>query len=60
MATVFGEWHQVWGSALQLLINLVGIVVAGVITLVIVRWIDVHRAGRRERGARTKFETQLP
>lgn len=48
VAMVLGEWSQVGGSALQLLINLVGIVLAGVATLMIVRWIDVYRASRRE------------
>lgn len=48
VATVFGEWHQVGGSALQLLINLIGIVLAGVVTLTIVRRLDVYRAARRE------------
>ncbi|MET3806433.1 putative hydrophobic protein (TIGR00271 family) [Nakamurella sp. UYEF19] len=47
VATVLGEWHQVGGSALQLLINLIGIVLAGVVTLMIVRRIDVYRASRR-------------
>ena len=63
VATVFGEWHQVWGSALQLLINLIGIVLAGVLTLLIVRQFDVYRARRRDRGRggpRSKLETQLP
>ncbi len=52
VATVFGQWSQVGGSALQLLINLIGIVLAGVVTLTIVRQIDVRRASRRE------FETR--
>ncbi|SDP21739.1 uncharacterized hydrophobic domain-containing protein [Nakamurella panacisegetis] len=60
VATVFGEWHQVWGSALQLLINLIGIVVAGVVTLFVVRRFDVFRAARRGRRARSKLETRLP
>lgn len=48
VATVLGEWSQVGGSALQLLINLIGIVLAGVATLMVVRRIDVYRASRRE------------
>lgn len=47
VATVLGKWSQVGGSALQLLINLVGIVLSGVLTLIIVRRIDVYRAARR-------------
>lgn len=50
VAAVLGEWRQVGGSALQLLINLIGIVVAGIITLGIVQWIDSHRADRRGSG----------
>jgi uncharacterized hydrophobic protein (TIGR00271 family) len=35
---VLGEWSQVWGSAVQLLINLAGIVAAAVAMLVARRW----------------------
>ena len=35
---VLGEWSQVWGSAVQLLINLIGIVVAAVAMLLARRW----------------------
>ena len=35
---VLGEWSQVWGSAVQLLINLAGIVVAAVAMLLARRW----------------------
>ncbi len=51
VAIVLGEWRQVGGSALQLLINLLGIVVAGVVTLLIVRRVDVYRADVRDRRA---------
>ncbi len=35
VATAYGAWHEVGGAALQLAINLVGLVAAGVVTLVI-------------------------
>jgi uncharacterized hydrophobic protein (TIGR00271 family) len=35
VATAYREWSEVWGSALQLLINLAGIVLAGVATLAV-------------------------
>ncbi len=54
VAAVLGEWHQVGGSALQLLINLVGIVVAAVLTLLVVRRVDVRRAARRAHAVRTR------
>jgi uncharacterized hydrophobic protein (TIGR00271 family) len=41
---VLGQWHETWQSVAQLGINLVGIVVAGVITLAI-----RQAAGRRSR-----------
>lgn len=37
VAGVLGEWHETWQSLLQLAINLVGIVAAGVATLTILR-----------------------
>ncbi len=49
VAAVLGKWSQAGGSALQLLINVTGIVLAGVITLLIVRRIDLYRARRRSR-----------
>jgi uncharacterized hydrophobic protein (TIGR00271 family) len=35
VATAYREWTEVWGSALQLAINLTGIVVAGSVTLLV-------------------------
>ena len=35
---VLGEWSEVWGSALQLVINLVGIVVAASVMLLVRQW----------------------
>jgi uncharacterized hydrophobic protein (TIGR00271 family) len=47
---VLGEWSQVWGSALQLLINLVGIVLAAAAMLWTRRWAH-SRHLRRSTGA---------
>lgn len=43
---VLGEWSQVWGSAVQLLINLVGIVLAASVMLLARRW--GHRMNPRK------------
>ena len=52
VGAVLGDWGQVRGSALQLIINLVAIVVSGLITLAVVRRFDVFRAARRRRVRR--------
>jgi uncharacterized hydrophobic protein (TIGR00271 family) len=59
---VLGEWSQVWGSAVQLLINLAGIVVAAVSMLLARRW--GHRFNNRtgnlfdpDRRRRTPFRS---
>lgn len=44
VAAVLGDWSRAAGSLVQLLVNVVGIVIAGVIVLMIVR------ASRRRRG----------
>ena len=48
---VLGHWNSVGGAAAQLLINLVGIVIAAVVTLLVVQWVDRRRAARRARGS---------
>ena len=48
IAAAYGEWETFRGSAAQLGLNLVGIVVAGTLTLAIQRWLF---ARRRERHA---------
>jgi uncharacterized hydrophobic protein (TIGR00271 family) len=54
VGAVLGHWGPVLGAALQLLINLFGIVLAAVTTLLVVRWIDVRRANRtRHRSSST-------
>jgi uncharacterized hydrophobic protein (TIGR00271 family) len=37
VAVAYGVWHEAWGSAVQLLVNITAIVVAGVLTLAIQR-----------------------
>lgn len=59
VAAVVGEWKQVGGSALQLLINVTGIVLAGVVTLLVVQRVDVYRAERRDRGVRSATGTRV-
>jgi uncharacterized membrane protein len=55
---VLGEWSEVWGSALQLVINLVGIVFAASVMLLVRQW-DLRRRGRTGglalQGARSRF-----
>jgi uncharacterized hydrophobic protein (TIGR00271 family) len=46
VAAVLGQWHESWQSLLQLAINLVGIVVAGVTTLAILQWARASRSAR--------------
>ncbi|SFF41242.1 DUF389 domain-containing protein [Streptomyces mirabilis] len=50
VAFAYGEYRQAWGSTEQLLLNLVGIVLAGTFTLVVQKWLW---AQQRERTART-------
>ena len=55
---VLGEWSEVWGSALQLVINLVGIVFAASVMLLVRQW-DLRRRGRTGglalQGPRSRF-----
>jgi uncharacterized hydrophobic protein (TIGR00271 family) len=50
VAFAYGEYRQAWGSTEQLLLNLLGIVLAGTFTLVVEKWLW---AQQRERTART-------
>lgn len=50
VAFTYGEYRQAWGSTEQLLLNLLGIVLAGTFTLVVQKWLW---AQQRERAART-------
>lgn len=53
LGAVLGDWNHVRGSALQLVLNLVAILVSGLLTLAVVRRFDVFRAGRRRRVRRS-------
>ncbi|WP_329532810.1 DUF389 domain-containing protein [Streptomyces sp. NBC_01450] len=50
VAFAYGEYRQAWGSTEQLLLNLLGIVLAGTFTLVVQKWLW---AQQRERTAKT-------
>ncbi|MER5665714.1 DUF389 domain-containing protein [Streptomyces mirabilis] len=50
VAFAYGAYRQAWGSTEQLLLNLLGIVLAGTFTLVVQKWLW---AQQRERTART-------
>ncbi|MEU5596407.1 DUF389 domain-containing protein [Streptomyces sp. NPDC020298] len=47
VAFAFSEYHQAWGSTVQLLLNLLGIVLAGTLTLLAQKW---FWARQRERA----------
>ncbi|MET9553252.1 DUF389 domain-containing protein [Streptomyces sp. NPDC006645] len=47
VALGYGDLHQVWGSSVQLLVNLAGIVLAGTLTLLLQRFL-----WKRTRGTR--------
>jgi uncharacterized hydrophobic protein (TIGR00271 family) len=49
LALVFGAWHEVWGSSLQLAINLVAMAIAGWLTLVAQAFVWRRSAQRRTR-----------
>ncbi|OIJ99158.1 DUF389 domain-containing protein [Streptomyces colonosanans] len=51
VAFSYDEYRQAWGSSEQLLLNLLGIVLAGTLTLLSQKWLW---ARQRERAARTK------
>ncbi|UWE10369.1 DUF389 domain-containing protein [Actinacidiphila bryophytorum] len=50
LALSYSSWHEVLGSAWQLALNLAGIVAAGLLTLLVQKWVW-HR--QRERAAST-------
>jgi uncharacterized hydrophobic protein (TIGR00271 family) len=54
LALVFSEWHEFWGSSLQLLVNISGMALAGWATLAIQQavWTSVSRS--RERRGRPR------
>ena len=63
VGTVFGQWDQVAGSAFQLTINIVGMALAGWITLVI-RSVMSHRVSRllaqREQRRQLRRQRRAP
>lgn len=52
LAMVFGMWHEVWGSAATLVINILGMAIAGWLTLVVqqVVWGGVRRRSTARRA----------
>jgi uncharacterized hydrophobic protein (TIGR00271 family) len=50
VAFTYGEYRQAWGSTEQLLLNLLGIVLAGTFTLLVQKWLWGRQ---RERTAKT-------
>ncbi|MEV4917758.1 DUF389 domain-containing protein [Streptomyces tirandamycinicus] len=53
VALSYGAYGQAWGSSLQLLLNLLGIILAGTLTLFVQKWLwsRQRRAMRRPAGA---------
>ncbi|WBB69858.1 DUF389 domain-containing protein [Micromonospora sp. WMMD812] len=53
VAGAYGVWHEAAGSALQLVINVCAIVLAGLLTLVVQQlwWWNLNRRSRRPAGA---------
>lgn len=48
VALGYGDLSQVWGSSVQLLINLGGIVIAGTLTLLVQKALWARRGGARK------------
>jgi uncharacterized hydrophobic protein (TIGR00271 family) len=46
LAFAYSSWHEVWGSSVQLVVNLAGIVCAGTLTLLVQKWLLL----RQQRG----------
>src|SRR4051812_28890911 len=52
VALTYGDTNQTWHSTEQLLLNLVGIILAGTLTLLAQKWFwSLHRSNRRQGGA---------
>jgi len=49
LALPFGDWQEVWGSALQLGINICGMAIAGWLTLLALRGVRRRRVARERR-----------
>lgn len=39
LAFAYSSWHELWGSSVQLVVNLAGIVCAGTLTLLVQKWL---------------------
>ena len=51
VGAAYREWDEVWGAALQLVVNVVALVIAGVVTLAVQERATTRRRGRRGRSA---------
>ena len=54
LALVFLEWHEVFGSAAQLVVNVIGMAAAGWATLLLQQWIWARASTGRARRARSR------
>ena len=54
VALAYGDTGQTWGSTVQLLLNLLGILLAGTLTLLTQKWLW---SKQRERAAKPGAET---
>ena len=55
LALVFAEWHEFWGSTLQLVVNITGMAVAGWLTLLVQQGVWTRVSGRSQaRRARRR------
>jgi len=54
LALVFGVWHELWGSLATLVINIIGMAIAGWLTLLVQQavWGGVRRRSTARRGPR--------
>jgi uncharacterized hydrophobic protein (TIGR00271 family) len=52
VAAAYAAWNEVGGAALQLAINLAGVIVSGVVTLAVQSRLTTRRAGPRNRAGR--------
>jgi uncharacterized hydrophobic protein (TIGR00271 family) len=46
LAIAYSNWHETWGSSLQLVVNLAGIVCAGTLTLLAQKWLWARQRRR--------------
>jgi uncharacterized hydrophobic protein (TIGR00271 family) len=53
VALAYGDTAQTWGSTKQLLLNLAGIVLAGIVTLLLQKWLWAKQRGGPRKAVRT-------